>query len=278
MSVLLFTGIVWAVSVLAGLLGALTGLGGAVAVVPFLTLVLGVDIRYAVGAALISVIATSCGAAANFVREGYTNLRLAMLLEVATAIGALVGAASAVLFSTSAVSILFGLVLLLSVYPAFRGVPPAPATSQCDPLAARLRLDPAGPLPAGLTPYRVRNVAGGFSLMVVAGWLSGLLGIGAGAFKVLAMDKVMRLPFKVSTSTSNFIIGVTAAAGAGVYLARGRIDFGLAMPVTLGVLPGAMLGAYLLGRAPTRILRMIFACVLLILGLQMVRHGLAKPS
>ena len=278
MSILLFTSIVWVVSILAGLLGALTGLGGAVAVVPFLTLVLGVDIRYAVGAALISVIATSCGAAANFVREGYTNLRLAMLLEVATAIGALVGAASAVLFSTSAVSILFGLVLLLSVYPAFRGVPPVSATSQCDPLAARLRLDATGPLPGGLAPYRVRNVAGGFSLMVVAGWLSGLLGIGAGAFKVLAMDRMMRLPFKVSTSTSNFIIGVTAAAGAGVYLARGRIDFGLAMPVTLGVLPGAMLGAYLLGRAPTRILRMIFACVLLVLGLQMVRHGLAKPS
>jgi len=207
----------------AGLVGALTGLGGGVVIVPLLTSVFGVDIRYAVGASLVSVIATSLGSASTYIKKGYANLRLGMFLEVATTIGALIGA-----FIATHVII----------------------------------------------PYQVRALPAGFSIMLVAGVLSGLLGIGSGAFKVLAMDQAMGLPFKVSTTTSNFMIGVTAAASSGVYLTQGYIDPGLSMPVMLGVLPGAFLGARILIGAKTQILRIIFSFVLVVMAFKMVYNSL----
>lgn len=260
-------------SVAAGLLGALTGLGGGIVIVPMLTLLFHVDIRYAIGASLVSVIATSSGAAAAYVREGFTNVRVGMLLEVATTLGAILGAFIAGLVSTSVIATIFGVILLFSAYRAIR--PPAEHVTNDPPdrLAARLRLNGSYPTPNGERRYTVRNVPAGFGLMGVAGTLSGLLGIGSGVVKVLAMDQAMGLPFKVSTTTSNFMIGVTAAASAGVYLHRGYIQPVIAVPVMLGVLAGALSGARILTGARTRHLRMIFNVVLIVIALEMLYKG-----
>jgi len=272
LTTLTFTLLVAVGSFLAGFIGALTGLGGGVVIVPLLTLGFGVDFRYAVGASLVSVIATSSGAAAAYVREGFTNIRVGMFLEVATTIGALLGAYLAALISTSALAIVFGLVLLYSAWSASRPRPQHLATTP-DPIAQRLRLDGSYPTRQGERYYHVQRVPLGFGLMLGAGALSGLLGIGSGAFKVLAMDQAMCLPFKVSTTTSNFMIGVTAAASAGVYLARGYIDPGIAMPVMLGVLAGATLGARVLKRTTPRALRLLFAVVIAALAVEMIYNG-----
>jgi len=272
LTTLTFTLLVGLGSFLAGLLGALTGLGGGVVIVPLLILGFGVDFRYAVGASLVSVIATSAGAAAAYVREGFTNIRVGMFLEVATTIGALLGAYLADLISASALAIVFGLVLLYSAYSASRPRPERVADGP-DPIARRLRLDGSYPTPEGERHYHVQRVPLGFGLMLGAGALSGLLGIGSGALKVLAMDQAMCLPFKVSTTTSNFMIGVTAAASAGVYLARGYIDPGIAMPVTLGVLAGATVGARVLTRATPKALRLLFALVIAALAVEMIYNG-----
>jgi uncharacterized membrane protein YfcA len=269
----LFTVLVWCGSFVAGLLGALTGLGGGVVIVPLLTLAFDIDIRYAAGASLVSVIATSSGAAAAYVREGYSNVRIGMLLEIATTLGALVGAHAAGIVSTSVIAIVFGAVLIFSaLFARHPDVVPEPGAVP-DRLATILRLDSDYPTPVGRVAYHVHCVPLGFALMGCAGVLSGLLGIGSGAVKVLAMDRAMRLPFKVSTTTSNFMIGVTAAAGAGVYLNKGYIDPGLALPVMLGVLPGALFGARILGGAKAEALRLVFALVIAALGVQMIYNG-----
>jgi uncharacterized protein len=274
MHILELTLLIWSASLGAGLLGALTGLGGGVVIVPLLTLGFGIDIRYAIGASLVSVIATSSGAAAAYVKEGFTNLRIGMFLEIATTLGALAGAALATRLSADTVAIVFGVVLALSALQAARPRPPDARFAKPNPLAVRLKLDGSYPGPEGPVDYHVGGVPGGFGLMFVAGALSGLLGIGSGALKVLAMDQVMRIPFKVSTTTSNFMIGVTAAASAGVYLNRGYVDPGLAMPVMLGVLPGAMLGTRLLAHLQTKVLRVIFAVIILALAAEMLYSGL----
>jgi uncharacterized membrane protein YfcA len=275
MSVFEFTALVALGSFAAGLLGALTGLGGGVVLVPLLTLFFKVDIRYAIGASLVSVIATSSGAAAAYVKEGFSNIRIGMFLEIATTLGALCGAFLAAFVPTKALAMVFGVTLLYSAYlsrkprkRAARNLPP-------DALATKLRMN--GTFPSeegGMRSYNVQNVPSGFSLMFGAGALSGLLGIGSGAVKVLAMDQAMKIPFKVSTTTSNFMIGVTAAASAGIYLNRGYIDPGLSMPVMLGVLAGSLLGVRILMKAETRILRIVFAVVIAFLGLQMIYNGL----
>ena len=272
MTTLEVTVLIAAGAFLAGLLGALTGLGGGVVIVPLLTLVFGIDFRYAVGASLVSVIATSSGAAVAYVREGYTNVRLGMLLEVATTIGALFGATLAGWIAPSALAVVFGLVLLGSAW--FSAQPrPEHVVESPDPLASRLRLDGTYPSLQGEKHYHVQRVPLGFGIMAGAGALSGMLGIGSGALKVLAMDQAMCLPFKVSTTTSNFMIGVTAAASAGIYLARGYVDPGLAMPVVLGVLAGATLGARVLATTRSALLRVIFAIVVGVLGVEMIING-----
>lgn len=258
----------------AGLLGALTGLGGGLVVVPMMTLLFHVDLRYAIGASLVSVIATSSGAAAAYVREGFTNVRVGIFLEVATTIGALTGAALAGFIPTSALAVLFGLVLLYTAYRSLRAPEEHPTDLPSDPLALRLRLNSTYPTAAGIRAYSVQGVKKGFALMFVAGVLSALLGIGSGIVKVLAMDHTMKLPFKVSTTTSNFMIGVTAAASAGVYLHRGYIEPALAFPVMLGVLAGALLGARILAGAKTLWLRRIFTTVVVVLALEMLYKGL----
>jgi uncharacterized membrane protein YfcA len=259
-NVLDFTCLVGLGSLAAGFLGALTGLGGGVVIVPLLALVFGVELHYAMGASLISVIATSSGAASTYVREGYSNFRIGMLLEIAT--------------NPNAIAIVFGIALMLSAYLSMRMRKPSELDGTADPLATRLRLDGSFPTSDGERHYHVHRVPLGFGLMFGAGTLSGLLGIGSGAFKVLAMDQAMRIPFKVSTTTSNFMIGVTAAASAGIYLNRGYIDPGLVMPVVLGVLAGSMAGAKVLLHANTRVLRIVFAGVIVIVGLQMIYKGM----
>ncbi len=243
-------------------------------VVPLLALALGVDLRYAIGASLISVIATSSGAAAAYVKEGFANIRIGMFLEVATTAGAVAGALIAVYVPTPAIAIIFGGVLLYSAYASWGMKEDAAPQVVPDGFAERWRLGGSYPGPRGDCPYSVTRVPAGFGVMFVAGILSGLLGIGSGAVKVLAMDQIMRMPFKVSTTTSNFMIGVTAAASAGIYFGRGYIEPGLAMPVMLGVGVGALLGTRVLIRAQVKSLRLAFSLVVAGLALEMIYSGL----
>ena len=261
-------------SVLAGLLGALTGLGGGVVIVPVLTVLFHVDIHYAIGASLVSVIATSSGAAAAYVREGYSNIRIGMFLEIATTIGAIFGAWLTTRVPTHAIGIVFGVVLLYSAYASVRMREHVHAPGRPDALASKLRMSGTMPSASGPLSYSAQRVPAGFGVMFLAGSLSGLLGIGSGAVKVLAMDQAMRLPFKVSTTTSNFMIGVTAAASAGIYLSRGYISPGLAMPVMLGVLAGSLIGSKILVHAHVNVLRIVFSIVIVALGLEMLINSI----
>ena len=256
------------------MLGSLTGLGGGVVLIPLLTLLFKVDIHYAIGASLVSVIATSSGAAAAYVREGISNIRLGMFLEVATTVGAVAGASLATHLSTAAIAIVFGLVLILSAVLSFFKNQDNLVTGPGSRLTQWLKLGSSYPTPEGKQDYTVKNVVGGFLVMNVAGILSGLLGIGSGALKVLAMDNIMRSPFKVSTTTSNFMIGVTAAASAGIYLKKGYIDPGLSMPVMLGVLTGAFTGSRILTRAKVSQLKKVFAIVIGLLAIEMIYNGI----
>jgi uncharacterized membrane protein YfcA len=263
--------LIWAGAFAAGLLGALTGLGGGVVIVPLLTLAFGVDIRYAAGASLVSVIATSSGAAAAYVREGYSNIRIGMFLEVATSCGALLGAYLAGVVSPKWIGVIFGLVLVYSAWQSLHGQTETPCKEgERDRIATLLRMHGTYPTDKGPHEYCVHCVPAGFAMMAGAGTLSGLLGIGSVALKVIAMDKAMGLPFKVSATTSNFMIGVTAAASAGIYLHRGYIDPGLSMPVMLGVLAGSLVGARVLIRSHPRKLRVVFAAVIFVLAVEML--------
>jgi hypothetical protein len=274
MPLLPFTSLVFLGSFAAGFLGALTGLGGGVVQIPLLTIAFHVDMRYAIGASLISVIATSSGAAAAYVREGYSNVRIGMFLEVATTFGALLGAFLATVVPTRALAVIFGLVLIYSAWLSRSEKAFAAEKSVPNPWSDRMKMSGSFPDGAdGSQSYQVDRIPWGFATMFGAGTLSGLLGIGSGAVKVLAMDKVMRIPFKVSTTTSNFMIGVTAAASAGIYMTRGYINPGLAFPVMLGVLAGSLLGSKVLVHARVSMLRTIFAFVIVALGIEMIMNG-----
>lgn len=273
MNVVEFTFLVWAGALASGFLGALTGLGGGVVLVPLLTIFFHVDLRYAIGASLVSVIATSSGSAAAYVKEGFSNIRIGMFLEIATTLGALLGAYLTARVPASTIAVIFGLVLIYSAYVARRTRPREEAERPPDPLATKLKMNGTFPDTSGVRSYNVYRVPAGFSIMFGAGTLSGLLGIGSGAMKVVAMDQAMRIPFKVSTTTSNFMIGVTAAASAGVYLTRGYIDPALAMPVMLGVLIGSLMGTRVLMKTKTKSLRLVFSLVIVLLGIEMLIKG-----
>jgi uncharacterized membrane protein YfcA len=273
MPFLTFSSLVFFGSFFAGLLGALTGLGGGVVLIPLLTLAFHVDLRYAIGASLISVIATSSGAAAAYVRDGFSNVRIGMFLEVATTVGAVFGAFLATRVPTRALAIIFGVVLIYSAWVS-RSQKAQSQKRVDNPWSDKLGMSanfPDGR--GGRTSYRVDRIRAGFAMMFGAGTLSGLLGIGSGAVKVLAMDKIMGIPFKVSTTTSNFMIGVTAAASAGIYLSRGYVDPGLAFPVMLGVLAGSLVGAKILIHSRVSLLRTVFAFVIAALGIEMIVNG-----
>ncbi|WPQ61362.1 sulfite exporter TauE/SafE family protein [Chitinophaga sancti] len=274
MSILLFSLILLVGAFMAGMLGSLTGLGGGVVLIPLLTIVFHVDIRYAIGASLVASIANSSGAAAAYIKEGITNVRIGMFLEIATTTGAIIGALLAIYTPTSVVAVLFGVVLLFSAAMTIRKKNEHGDNTSNSKLASILKLNNSYPVNGEMVPYKVRGVGGGYALMTLAGIVSGLLGIGSGALKVLAMDNVMRIPFKVSTTTSNFMIGVTAAASAVVYLQRGYIDPGIAMPVVLGVLAGAFGGSRLLMKMDVKKLRLLFSIVISALAIQMIYNGL----
>lgn len=273
--------VMFAGALLAGFLGSLTGLGGGVVIVPLLTIGLGVDMRYAVGTSLVAVIATSSGAAAAYVKEGITNLRAGMFLETATTLGAIGGATLAAILPVHALMILFGMVLLYSAVVSFRhrkveSVPVKREKPFNNAVVQRLKLNGSYTDTSGPVAYRVFNLGWGYLMMAVAGVLSGLLGIGSGAFKVIALDTIMKLPYKVSSATSNFMIGVTAAASAGVYLTRGYIDPVLSMPVVPGVLLGSLAGARMLIRSQTRVLRIVFTVVIALLAFEMIWDGISR--
>ncbi|HEY5392820.1 MAG TPA: sulfite exporter TauE/SafE family protein [Hanamia sp.] len=274
MTVIVFSLIVLAGAFLAGLVGSLTGLGGGVIIIPMLTLLFGVDIHYAIGASLISVIATSSGAAAAYVKEGISNIRIGMFLEIATTLGAVGGAMLAIFAPTHIIAVIFGCVLIFSAVLSFRKKSETIITGNSGKFATALKLNSSYPSEKGPINYSVANITGGFFTMGLAGILSGLLGIGSGALKVIAMDTVMKLPFKVSTTTSNFMIGVTAAASAGIYLQRGYINPALSMPVVLGVIIGAFFGSKILVKSQTQWLRVLFAIVITFLAIQMIYNGI----
>jgi uncharacterized protein len=274
MTVLIFTIIVLIGAFSAGLVGSLTGLGGGVIIIPLLTLVLGVDLHYAIGASIISVIATSSGSAAAYVKEGITNVRIGMFLEIATTISAIFGVIIATYLKADYIMIIFGLILLFSAYSMLKQKVDHSNNIQTSALANYFKLNGSYPTPSGMKPYAVHRVVGGFSMMFIAGALSGLLGIGSGALKVIGMDNIMRIPFKVSTTTSNFMMGVTAAASALVYLHKGQIDPAIAMPVTIGVIGGATVGSRVLIRTKTDKLKIVFAVVVSFLALQMIYKGI----
>lgn len=273
MSVLLFTIIILVGAFLAGFVGSLTGLGGGVIIIPLLTLGLGVDIHYAIGASIVSVIATSSGSAAAYVKAGITNIRIGMFLEIATTIGAIIGAVIAIYLNVNFISIVFGFILIFSAIMTLRKKEDHSTKEGTDKWANYFKLNSQYPVNGVQQEYKVKNVPGGFFMMLFAGTLSGLLGIGSGALKVIAMDNIMRLPFKVSTTTSNFMMGVTAAASAIIYLHRGQIDPGIAMPVCIGVLLGATLGAKTLIKSNVDKLKIGFAVIVIVLALQMIYKG-----
>jgi uncharacterized membrane protein YfcA len=264
------------VSVAAGLLGSLAGVGGGILVIPALTIVFGVDVHLAVGASIVSVIATSSGAASAYVRDRVTDMRVGMFLELATTSGAVCGALLAAVVPSASLFVLLGLILLLSAASQLarlgEEVPPDAAPSG---LARRLKLASTYPdrRLGREVPYSARRVPLGFAFMWIAGVVSGLLGIGSGVLKVLAMDVAMRLPMKVSSATSNFMIGVTAAASAGIYLARGDVDPRIAGPVAIGVLIGALTGARVLTRISNRSVRLVFLPILVAIGLETIGRG-----
>ena len=272
MSVLLFTLILLGGAVTAGLVGSLTGLGGGVIIIPLLTIVLGIDIHYAIGTAPVSVIATSTGSAAAYVREGITNIRLGMLLEIATTAGAVFGAYLAVYLNPNFIAVLFGLVLIFSALNSLNKKSEY-LLDKSDKLAHKLKLDGTFPSKEGKVSYGVKNVTGGFGMMALAGILSALLGIGSGALKVVAMDNIMKVPFKVSTTTSNFMMGVTAMASVVIYLQRGYVKPDIAMPVLIGVLVGAIAGSKILLKANTKKLRLFFAVIILFMAVNMIYNG-----
>ncbi|MEO8819362.1 MAG: sulfite exporter TauE/SafE family protein [Ginsengibacter sp.] len=274
MTVILFSLIVLVGSFLAGLVGSLTGLGGGVIIIPMLTLVFGVDIHYAIGASLISVIATSSGAAAAYVKEGISNIRIGMFLEIATTLGAVGGAVIAVYAPTQIIAVIFGFVLIFSAALSLKKRNEVTVQTPSGKLANILKMNSSYPTANGEIKYEAHNIPGGFIMMAIAGIISGLLGIGSGALKVIAMDNFMKLPFKVSTTTSNFMIGVTAAASAGIYMQRGYINPGLSMPVVLGVIGGAFLGSKILVKSETKWLRILFAIIITFLAFQMIYNGI----
>jgi uncharacterized membrane protein YfcA len=272
----IFTLVVLVISYGAGLLGSLVGVGGGIIVVPALTLLLGVGIQKAIAASIISVIATSSGAAAGYVRERITNLRLGMLLEITTVIGALAGATLATVISGRWLFLLFGLVLVYTAWSMSRPKRAAPREVAPDAWADRLALH-GSYFDRALgqeVSYRVARTRLGLAVSGLAGMVSGLLGIGGGVLKVPVMNLAMGLPIKVCTATSNFMIGVTAATSAAVYFVRGEVLPFVAAPVAVGVLLGARTGARLLGGMRQQRVRLIFVIVLVVSAVQMLWKGL----
>ncbi|MEC4114400.1 sulfite exporter TauE/SafE family protein [Myroides pelagicus] len=276
MTLLTFTLIMFLGAFAAGFIGSLSGLGGGIIIIPLLSVFLGVDMHYAIGTALVAVIATSSGSASAYVKEGITNMRLGMFLEMATTAGAVAGAIISTNAPTSILAVIFGITLTFSAINSLRKKEDhLVLPNESSKLATQLKLNSNYPTPTGeKVHYGMKNILGGFSMMGLAGMMSGLLGIGSGAFKVIAMDTIMKVPFKVSTTTSNFMMGVTAIASSVIYLQKGYIKPSICMPVIIGVLLGAMAGAKVLMKANPKKLKTFFAFLILALAINMMYNGI----
>lgn len=274
---LTFYGLVTLGSMLAGCLGALVGLGGGILVTPMLVLLCGVDMHIAMGSSLLAVIATSSGAAAGRSRDSLSNYRVGMFLELAATLGAVTGAMLAAFANPAWLQLCFGCLLIVTAVLTWRQKEDAVTHHlPLNSLSRRLRLDSSYETRSGPVRYHIQRPAGGFGVMIGAGVVSGLLGIGSGVLKVLAMDSLMRMPFRVSTTTSNFMIGLTALASVGVYLSQGFVDPMIAAPVLIGIVPGAMFGARLVTVLNVRVLRTIFLVALVVIAVQMLIKGGGK--
>ncbi len=269
MTILAFSSYLFLFSLLAGFIGALTGLGGGIIVTPVLILLFHVNIHYAMGASLISVIATSSGTAITYLKEGYANIRIGLFLETAAVIGAILGALLIGLISKSSLAMIFSIVLIISAYLTLNRKDEDNLYTSSHPVAVKLKLDGEYPHQRKQIHYYVQNTTIAWFIMLIAGALSGLLGIGSGTLKVLAMDQALRLPYKVSTTTSNFMIGITATASVGIYLLNGYIQPQITFPVMMGVLSGAFIGAMILPHLHTRSLRIIFSIALCFIAVEM---------
>ncbi len=271
-----FLTLLFLASILAGFLGSIAGLGGGVVIVPVLTLGFGVDIHFAIGASIIAIIGTSSGAASTYVKGKVTNLRVGMFLELATTTGAVIGAAVAAYAGSLLLELIFGIILLISLVPtALKFGQEIPSKTELQGLAKRLKLSGSySETDGSIVSYNPTRAGVGIVGMLVAGLLSGLLGIGSGAFKVLSMDLAMKLPTKVSTTTSNFMIGVTAAASAGIYFLRGDVNPAIVSPVAVGILIGALAGARTLVRTRSRTVRLVFVGLLALVGVEMVLNAI----
>jgi len=270
--------VLFVIGIVAGALGALLGLGGGFVVVPVLTLFLGVNIRLAIGTSIVTVIATSSGAAVAYVRDHMANMRIGMFLELATSTGAVTGAFLGSILVPKVLYVIFAVVLGQSAIAVARRKsledrPPLPADAWADKLGLHSSYPDAAR--GRVVTYHVARSKLALALMYVAGTMSGLLGIGSGTLKVPAMDLAMGLPIKVSTATSNFMIGVTAAASAGVYFGRGDVNPLISAPVAVGVLIGALGGARLLSGINPRRLRVLFAIVVLAVAIDMLVKGVS---
>ncbi|ASI62410.1 permease [Lactiplantibacillus plantarum subsp. plantarum] len=271
-------GLMLGVGVIAGIFGAILGIGGGMIVTPILTLGLGLDIKYAIGASIIAVIATSSGSTIAYLRDEMLNLRVAMFLEIATTVGAVLGAVLTGVLNATFLYFLFGALLVFTTYNMIRKLMSKngelPSVKD-DKLATQLNLNGTYYDKAlnKQVDYQVENVPGGFSMMFGAGFASGLLGVGSGAVKVLAMDTIMHMPLKPSSATSNLMMGVTAAASAMVYFFNGSIKPGIAAPLAIGIIVGALIGSRIMTRLKPRLIRMIFVPVMLYLGIQMIAKG-----
>lgn len=263
-------------AIAAGLIGSLTGLGGGIIIIPLLTLGLGYDMNYAIGAGLISVIGTSAGATASYIKGGISNTKIGLFLVVATTIGAVCGALLSQYLNTQTLSIIFGIILIFTAYLQFRKKEDHFIPAKESGLAYSLQLQGTYTTASSSKKYESAQPMSGFMVMFFAGALSGLLGIGSGVLKVLAMDNLMKLPFKVSTTTSTFMIGITAIASAVLYLQKGYIVAAIAAPVLLGVLLGAGIGAKLLPKINVRILQQIFAGIVVIIAINMITKGIIE--
>ena len=261
-------------AIAAGLLGSLTGLGGGVVIIPLLTLGFGVPMHYAIGASLISVIGTSSGSAVAFVKEGFTNVRIGMFLEIATTTGAIIGALISGILNPNTIGVIFASILMVTIVLNLRKKPDHQEPLIEGSLEHKLQLFGTFPDKGVVKKYSARNTVSGFFMMVFAGIMSGLLGIGSGALKVLAMDNMMKLPFKVSTTTSNFMIGVTAVASSLIYFQRGEIIPVIVAPVLIGVVLGSFIGSKTLIVSQTKKLKLVFAVVVSILSIYMMYNGI----
>lgn len=267
---------IFLIAIAAGFLGALLGLGGGIIITPVLTLLFGLDIKYAIGASIVSVIATSSGAAIAYLKDKITNVRIGMFLEIGTTLGAITGAFLSGIINPQYLYFIFGLLLLFSAVMMIKKTKEElPQEVVATPLAEKLSLNSEyyDKVLNRTVQYKVTGVYGGLGMMYGAGVISGLLGIGSGIFKVMAMDFYMKLPLKVSSATSNFMIGVTAAASAGVYFLRGSIDPKIAAPVALGVLLGATVGTRVMQHLKSKTIRIIFVPVLLFVSIEMIAKG-----